>query len=172
MEVVATKTGNKQMQYRCPNCQELTHRADYARLEIQHCPHCGGNWVDESTFRSIQERRETRVTGPDVPQMQPHEEKPIRCPRCNLELLKIPFMEGSDIIVDKCKSCQGYWFDVGELEAVQVVFRNVQDAARRRRADHRPALSGRRAGRRALAWAALAGLAALVTTIAVLAATN
>jgi Zn-finger nucleic acid-binding protein len=103
-------------------------------MEIQKCPSCGGTYVDEGAFEAIQRRREARVTGTDVPKMQPGPEEPVRCPRCDLEMLKIPYTEGADITVDKCPSCQGYWFDVGELEAVQVVYRNMQDKAKRKQA--------------------------------------
>jgi Zn-finger nucleic acid-binding protein len=139
------------------------NRTDYARLEIQHCPSCGGNYVDESTFRSIQKRREAKVTGPDVPQMRPGSEEPVRCPRCNLEMLKLPYTEGSSITVDKCRSCQGYWFDVGELEAVQVVYRNKQDEARREKA--RAKAQGRKPGRRnskILRWGVVVAVLAVV----------
>jgi Zn-finger nucleic acid-binding protein len=144
------------------------NRVDYARLEIRRCPTCGGTYVDEGVFHTLQRRREARVTGPDVPQMQPHPEEPVRCPRCNLEMRKIPYTEGSDITVDKCQSCQGYWFDKGELQAVQVVYRNMQDDARRRRARTAARKAGSTEGphRMKVAWSVIATVLVLLAALA------
>jgi Zn-finger nucleic acid-binding protein len=153
---------------RCPQCGELMNRTDYARMEIQKCPSCRGTYVDEGVFHTIQRRREARVTGPDVPKMRPGEEQPVRCPRCNLEMLKIPYTEGSDITVDKCQSCQGYWFDVGELEAVQVVYRNTQDKLKRDKERDRALARAKAAGKKRslVRWSFVAAVVGVLLVLA------
>jgi len=37
----------------------------------------------------------------------------MRCPKCGDELYHI---EVEGIVLDKCKKCEGLWFDKGELE--------------------------------------------------------
>src|SRR5262249_11552398 len=36
------------------------------------------------------------------------------CPRCRLSLEEVPFLH-SNLKVDRCPDCEGYWFDAGEL---------------------------------------------------------
>jgi Zn-finger nucleic acid-binding protein len=83
-------------------------------------------------------------------------------------MLKIPYTEGSEIIVDKCPSCQGYYFDVGELEAVQVVFRNMQDQTKQDQARRRAAraAASRKSGR-LVRWSAIAVLLLMLAALAV-----
>ena len=45
------------------------------------------------------------------------EDRPIDCPGCGDRMDKIDI---SNITVDVCPSCQGSWFDVGELEKVLI----------------------------------------------------
>ncbi len=40
----------------------------------------------------------------------------MKCPKCGMQLEEISF---GDIRVDKCFSCEGIWFDKGELEGLQ-----------------------------------------------------
>jgi Zn-finger nucleic acid-binding protein len=37
----------------------------------------------------------------------------MRCPKCGMELREIDYRE---INVDKCFSCDGAWFDAGEID--------------------------------------------------------
>jgi len=37
----------------------------------------------------------------------------MKCPKCGQDLEEIGF---ADVMVDKCKGCQGIWLDHGELE--------------------------------------------------------
>jgi|SaaInl7_200m_RNA_FD_contig_31_1869397_length_421_multi_5_in_0_out_0_2 uncharacterized protein len=39
----------------------------------------------------------------------------MRCPKCGAKLAEISY---KDILIEKCISCQGVWFDVDELDRV------------------------------------------------------
>ena len=110
---------------KCPYCDSRMADRNYGGVGVDYCPACRGTLVSETQLRAIERRREMKVTGPDVPQMTRHEEKALRCPRCNLEMVKSPY-ESSHIFIDQCPSCKTVWFDEGELEAVQVVYRNLK----------------------------------------------
>ena len=44
----------------------------------------------------------------------------MNCPRCQTALETQPIIERNDeIIVDKCPSCQGIWFDKNELQPLE-----------------------------------------------------
>jgi len=44
----------------------------------------------------------------------------MECPKCNspMKEIKIEILHGS-VVIDKCESCQGLWFDHGEAEALK-----------------------------------------------------
>ncbi len=44
----------------------------------------------------------------------------MECPKCNspMKEIKIEILHGQ-VIIDKCESCQGLWFDHGEAEALK-----------------------------------------------------
>lgn len=44
----------------------------------------------------------------------------MECPKCNspMKEIKIEILHGH-VIIDKCESCQGLWFDHGEAEALK-----------------------------------------------------
>ena len=48
----------------------------------------------------------------------------MRCPKCGMELIEIDY---KGIRVDKCSSCDGIWFDAGELEAISKLERTGLD---------------------------------------------
>lgn len=48
----------------------------------------------------------------------------MRCPKCGMELIEIDY---KGIQVDKCSSCDGIWFDAGELEAISKLERTGLD---------------------------------------------
>ena len=44
----------------------------------------------------------------------------MKCPKCNspMKEIKIEILHGR-VIIDKCESCEGLWFDHGEAEALK-----------------------------------------------------
>jgi len=43
------------------------------------------------------------------------EAKPMKCPKCGMELIEIDY---KGVKVDKCSEYKGVWFDAGKLEAI------------------------------------------------------
>ena len=47
------------------------------------------------------------------------EEQVRGCPRCNgVDLDKVFFIGYSDILLDRCPNCGGFWLDGGELQKI------------------------------------------------------
>jgi Zn-dependent protease with chaperone function/Zn-finger nucleic acid-binding protein len=81
---------------------------------IDCCKTCKGVWLDRGEVylfsrkpRQLEEllAMETNCSVPSSRQ----------CPRCHSGLEEVPFLR-SDLRVDQCPECEGYWFDAGELE--------------------------------------------------------
>ncbi len=62
--------------------------------------------------RELLEKIKARLRKVDQPQTGPAR---LSCPKCSEKLETYTFME---IILDRCSSCGGLWFDQGELEAL------------------------------------------------------
>jgi Zn-finger nucleic acid-binding protein len=141
----------------CPSCGSELMGVNYGGVGIDHCPNCKGNLVAETQLRAIKRRREMRVTGLGVPRMRPHPEKVLRCPRCDLEMQKSPdygeeelgprddgvkhIRPSTFVVVDQCPSCKTLWLDLGELEAVQVAYRNREAEKKRASSGVLPSVS-------------------------------
>ena len=113
---------------RCPVCGNgLVHKRT-KRGELDHCEQCLGMWFDTANFNRYavwlaceKKLRETvdinfkprKVIGSDKIR------EPERvCPKCNIGLAKNNYAYDSNIIIDKCKQCDGVWVDALEIERI------------------------------------------------------
>lgn len=49
----------------------------------------------------------------------------MRCPKCGMELREIKF---KGVNIDKCFSCEGAWFDAGEIETMLALEKTTLDS--------------------------------------------
>ena len=115
-----------------------------AALFIYQCPECLGLWVDGDTVAALSHdsalQAETDVDFADI-SVEPREIE-LLCPRCAIHMMEqtgggLP----KDLRIDYCKSCNGFWFDKGELmiykshlENKRKKFRDREEEKRRKRA--------------------------------------
>jgi len=104
----------------CVNCGEkMTHRVagvknDHLAFEI--CESCGGLWLDKGEL----DKMAFQVPGSieySSEKLAEEVDEPVKfCPRCKgLGLSKVYFLSYSDIVLDHCRNCDGFWLDAGEL---------------------------------------------------------
>jgi len=63
--------------------------------------------------------------------LHPDIRPPIRCPRCVEPLMeKVDLAEDTDIVLEHCGRCGGFWLDGLELERVRATVRRMNEAAR------------------------------------------
>lgn len=115
-----------------------------ARLFINQCPECLGLWVDGEVVTALSHdsalQAEADVDFADI-STEPREIAAF-CPRCEVNLMEqtgggLP--EG--LRIDYCRSCNGFWFDKGELmiykshiENKRKRFKQREEQKRRKRA--------------------------------------
>jgi Zn-finger nucleic acid-binding protein len=93
---------------------------ELADIEIDHCVHCGGIWLDtgelELLMDSPQKARRLLDSFQEVPAAS---ESPRRCPICEKKMTKI--MVGTSkppLLIDRCRRTDGIWLDRSELQEV------------------------------------------------------
>ena len=83
------------------------------------CPSCGGIWFDVGEmdamvlplYRSVEVASRDKAEGVSEPLR--------KCPRCqNQWLSKVFFLAYSQILLDHCQNCRGFWLDGGELKSI------------------------------------------------------
>ena len=115
------RQGNYMLQ--CPICRDsLTlHRAEDRRgaeIIVFQCAKCSGIWVDGKVINRLSRDAALRLESDiDFREIftEPRKTTAI-CPRCNTYLVEQSgegFPKG--LHIDFCRSCQGFWFDKGEL---------------------------------------------------------
>jgi hypothetical protein len=68
--------------------------------------------LDESVWANVDEI-EFRKMGGD------HE--CLSCPKCRVGMVPMSPFDATDLVVDRCPLCEGFWLDSGELEKMHDV---------------------------------------------------
>ena len=105
----------------CPCCDRPMIVVELDQVEIDHCIHCKGSWLDAGELELLlsdaanrEELVSRAVDGAAV------NEAPRRCPMCNKKMNKVTYLlaEDHNIILDSCVNNHGLWFDHGELAEI------------------------------------------------------
>jgi Zn-finger nucleic acid-binding protein len=103
----------------CPVCKHPMVVLELESVEIDHCVHCGGIWLDagelELLLEDAQGKNDLLASFTADEKCQ---EKPRKCPRCLKKMLKVLCGINSKVLIDKCRYGHGLWFDRGELDNI------------------------------------------------------
>ena len=106
----------------CLNCKIEMFNYDvatkHAQLSYDTCEQCGSLWLDAGELDKLA----FQVQG-SIEFCSEEEDKTRsatrKCPRCiEVDLAPIKFLGESDINLDRCHNCGGFWLDGGELNLV------------------------------------------------------
>ncbi|NIS16665.1 MAG: zf-TFIIB domain-containing protein [candidate division Zixibacteria bacterium] len=100
----------------CISCDEPMIVLEVNEVEIDYCLECGGIWLDSGELGILlgDESKVQHVLREAIP--APRKTETYRkCPICLKKMEEIEFGTDKKIIVDRCKSSHGLWFDRGEL---------------------------------------------------------
>lgn len=107
----------------CPECQRPFSPVKVGSVVLDECSHCGGLWVDSSSFHRICQETEQQTvvletisSGPEAPPSA-GSQRYWPCPECRRLMNRQNFARVSGIIVDVCKG-HGVWFNQGELRRI------------------------------------------------------
>ena len=108
----------------CPVCHEPLIAFELEGVEIDHCPDCGGTWLDAGELEQIAELANVPA-GPLSTALEATGQasrSKRRCPRCRRKLSTATVGTEPAVEIDRCPREHGLWFDAGELKTLITSF--------------------------------------------------
>ncbi len=105
---------------KCPGCHGVLERKTYVDIVTDECSKCGGVWLEKGEMGIVatgsssdeESAAASHVVGPNAQKDRP-------CPRCPKQaMVKTMLWECSDVELDHCQKCKGFFFDKGEIQAM------------------------------------------------------
>jgi len=104
---------------KCPVCNEAMIVLELNEVEIDYCPSCKGIWLDGGELELLLEDENERKRIMSSFKLEPNSsEKKYKCPICRKKMDKVYVGDQQGVLIDKCPSNDGFWFDKGELNRV------------------------------------------------------
>lgn len=102
---------------KCPNCNQVLISVERNKIEFEYCDDCGGFFLDVDEWYLIKNNFNIPFEITDIMQLPAisladAKEGAKLCPHCGERMEKIN-LDG--LILDRCITRHGVWFDKGEL---------------------------------------------------------
>ncbi|MDP6379806.1 MAG: zf-TFIIB domain-containing protein [Phycisphaerae bacterium] len=115
---------------KCLSCNtEMTNNLVVTKrdqLSYDVCEQCGSLWLDHGELKKLAFQVYGDIEYCSTKDAAGVAEPPRRCPRCDdATLHKVFFIGYSDIILDYCHNCAGFWLDGGELDRINKELQRV-----------------------------------------------
>ena len=108
---------------KCLGCHadmiEKTSQTTRGVVYYDICEACGGIWFDSGEMDAVVPQLYQSVEASSRDKAKGVPEQQRRCPRCGDQWMdKVFFLAYTDILLDHCENCHGFWLDGGELELI------------------------------------------------------
>lgn len=100
-------------------CKEPMIVLELDEVEIDHCPACGGIWLDAGELELLlgdPAQGDHFLSSFETDKVT--EEKSRKCPICRKRMEKVSAGTDGKVRVDRCRKNDGIWLDEGELEQI------------------------------------------------------
>ena len=107
------------MHLACLKCTSILDKARIEEVEVDHCPACGGLWLDHGEIERISRKmvseidRLRRLLQPAGGPPAVPSEIQTSCPACTGEMKEVRL---GSINIDFCARCKGFFLDRGEID--------------------------------------------------------
>ena len=115
---------------KCPKCESELKTSDfgeYGFVILDICPGCEGAWFDKGELDRLDDSVWTNIEKIEFDKTSAAHMDLI-CPKCQEQLEPISPRDATEIVVDRCFSCEGFWLDRGELDQMRDVAAEVDSA--------------------------------------------
>ncbi|MFP4496905.1 MAG: zf-TFIIB domain-containing protein [Vulcanimicrobiota bacterium] len=108
---------------KCLSCgNEMTNNyviTQNKKISYDICDSCGGTWLDKGELDRIVKKINGSIEYSSSEAFDSSQEPVKLCPRCDkVSLSKVHFVGYSDLVLDRCENCEGFWLDSGELDKI------------------------------------------------------
>ena len=115
----------------CPRDATALELKPVGQANVQTCPRCSGIFLDHGQLNAIAPPTpgDLEFSTVDLDSYQ-HDDDfgPISCPRDATTMRKVDFNIDSDIILDYCPTCFGFWLDANELLRINDEVKRLNEA--------------------------------------------
>lgn len=114
---------------KCLNCnaEMMNNLVQTKKDQISYdmCENCGSFWLDAGELDKMAFKVDGSIEYSSKDKIQESAEKSKKCPRCDDTTLdKVSFI-GSDIALDRCGNCGGFWLDGGDLDLINKELKEI-----------------------------------------------
>ncbi|HRF59285.1 MAG TPA: zf-TFIIB domain-containing protein [Fimbriimonadaceae bacterium] len=107
----------------CVNCAQPMTALNFRDVPISVCPRCHGLWFPGESVRIVRTMDTDRLSQLEaLNKPVAHVPAPSAgrfCPDDMNELRKHPYAFDRQVVVEGCDTCEGIWFDAGELDTLE-----------------------------------------------------
>lgn len=119
---------------KCPRCKCDLSAQRVQFTDINSCPQCGGMFLDHGQLNKVAEPTDgdLEFSTVDLDSFEHADDfGKAECPRCRGAVMKkVEFVIHTNIILDYCDRCRGFWLDGRELERIDGEVRRLNAASR------------------------------------------
>lgn len=103
----------------CPKCNRSMLAVTYRDIQIDRCPDCQGVWLDRPELQSILDEKLAGLldVGSFSPATKERDALTAHCHKCDKDMTAL--VGAADVRFEWCDSCEGMFFDRGELTILQ-----------------------------------------------------
>ncbi len=122
----------------CPSCSAPLKEIHFEGVKLHSCDGCGGEFVTPEALAHIVNTRDEKFTPAmrkTVAGRKPvagiPADMPLRkmtCPACGSKTTTMNYAVDTGVCVDRCDVCGGIWLDKDELEHIQIILEQAEDA--------------------------------------------
>lgn len=115
----------------CPRCDSKLEITKIEGEDIEFCNSCKGMWLHKDQLNNLISESNGNVEISSVDYNRHKDLKStIKCRDCeNSTMIKINFLEYSDIIMDYCEECGAFWLDYGELHKIHIYMEKIENGS-------------------------------------------
>jgi len=118
----------------CPRCNVTADVQTVGGVEMEICRTCGGMYLARGELNKALEPTagDLEYSTVDLDSFEHDDEfGVISCPRClEVSMEKVEFNIYTNIILDYCRKCEGFWLDGREKHRINEEIRELNEASR------------------------------------------
>jgi Zn-finger nucleic acid-binding protein len=102
----------------CPKCKAAMEQVTVEGVTVDRCGNCKGIWFDAGEQRVLKERKAQDAVDTGDSGMGRRMDKihDIRCPRCDVSMIRMVEADRESIDYEACTKCFGVFLDAGEFK--------------------------------------------------------